>query len=129
MCCWFLTSLLFLSGCGSKGQSDSSVSGSEDGNTQQAVPDDVSTGSSSVPSVSTSSFALPACAGKDCCDRNAGCVRQCDDIFPTKESKEACFNLPVGEVAKIKETLGGILKTPSWDDLRNIELQVLWSAS
>ena len=71
--------------------------------------------------------ALPACSGRDCCGNKALCFKNCDNLFQLWEHKKACWNLPLSEAEGVYKAFR-VLKNPSYESLKTLELKALWSA-
>ncbi len=60
----------------------------------------------------------PTCEEED--DRKHDCVDQCRDIYTSSKDRKECEDLPISQIAKLKE-LYDDLEDPDYDDLNDID--------
>ena len=120
-----ILSFVLLSGCNAKTQSRSSEvppSSAGSTNNHKTAPQAVVEGDAVL-----HNFTLPSCLGSDCCNQDEGCIKKCEALSSESEDRQKCFELPADWVTQMDELLNQTLTSPNRDNLKNLNLQVLWS--
>ncbi len=58
-------------------------------------------------------------------DRKHDCVDQCRDIYTSSKDRRECEELPIRQIAELKELYDDFLEDPDYDDLTDIDLENL----